>query len=312
VRIERFVAANAARWDAFVRGSKNGTFQFERRYMDYHADRYRDHSLMVFSERDRLVALLPAHEVEHAYISHGGLSFGGFVTDESMTTPMMLSIFEAIRHHLATCGFNSWRYKTVPGIYHRYPADEDRYALFRCGAELYRVDTLSTIAMHARPPLQERRRRRIRAARRLGLQTARAAVFGQFWALLEGNLASRRALRPVHSLDEIERLHSHFPDAIKLHVCTEDQAVVAGIVIYDTPTVAHAQYSAASPRGMQIGALDALIEDLIENEYKVKPYFDLGSSTECESRVLNQGLIEYKEGFGARTVAHEFFEVPLP
>ena len=31
-------------WDAFVDVSKNGTFMLIRDYMDYHADRFIDHS----------------------------------------------------------------------------------------------------------------------------------------------------------------------------------------------------------------------------------------------------------------------------
>ena len=34
-------------WDSFVRLSKNGTFLFERGFMDYHSDRFDDCSLMI-------------------------------------------------------------------------------------------------------------------------------------------------------------------------------------------------------------------------------------------------------------------------
>ena len=35
-------------WNAFVALSKNGTFLFDRSYMDYHSDRFKDHSLMFY------------------------------------------------------------------------------------------------------------------------------------------------------------------------------------------------------------------------------------------------------------------------
>ena len=36
----------ANEWNDFVRASKNGTFLFCRGFMDYHADRYKDASLV--------------------------------------------------------------------------------------------------------------------------------------------------------------------------------------------------------------------------------------------------------------------------
>ena len=48
-------------WDEFVGGSKNGTFLFFRDYMDYHRDRFEDHSLLIWEDNGRLIALLPAN-----------------------------------------------------------------------------------------------------------------------------------------------------------------------------------------------------------------------------------------------------------
>ena len=41
--------------------SKNGTFLFLRAYMDYHSDRFHDHSLMFHNEKGKLIAVLPAN-----------------------------------------------------------------------------------------------------------------------------------------------------------------------------------------------------------------------------------------------------------
>ena len=46
--IVRYTAEKADEWNAFVAESKNGTFLFNRGYMDYHADRFVDHSLMFY------------------------------------------------------------------------------------------------------------------------------------------------------------------------------------------------------------------------------------------------------------------------
>ena len=90
VRVERYSTTDRDEWNRFVRDSKNGTFLLTRDYMDYHAERFFDYSLLVRDEDDRLAAILPAHSVAERLISHGGLTYGGFVMDARMTTSRML------------------------------------------------------------------------------------------------------------------------------------------------------------------------------------------------------------------------------
>ncbi len=47
--VERYTASRKREWDAFVSAAKNATFLFSRDYMDYHSDRFADHSLMIFN-----------------------------------------------------------------------------------------------------------------------------------------------------------------------------------------------------------------------------------------------------------------------
>ena len=55
-------------WDSFVRRSKNGTFLLQRGFMDYHADRFFDCSVMVYE------GISPADGyTEEAPDSRGGL-----------------------------------------------------------------------------------------------------------------------------------------------------------------------------------------------------------------------------------------------
>ena len=44
-------------WNAFVASAKNSLFMHDRNFMDYHADRFLDNSLMFFDD-DELLALL--------------------------------------------------------------------------------------------------------------------------------------------------------------------------------------------------------------------------------------------------------------
>jgi len=202
-------------------------------------------------------------------------------------------------------------YKTVPAIYHAIPAEEDRYALFLSHADLHRRDVLSVVAMQSRIGLQTRRRRGAAKATAKGVVTAASDDWSGFWAILTGHLEERFGVRPVHTLDEIDRLRRSFPQNIKLYTASLAGELVAGTVIYESARVAHVQYIAASSAGREAGALDHLFMRLLNDVYAAKPFFDFGISTEREGRMLNQGLIEQKEGFGARAVMHDFYRLQI-
>ncbi len=57
--IKRYSPADSQAWDRYVAKARNATFLFYRNYMDYHADRFTDHSLM-FYVGNHLHSILPA------------------------------------------------------------------------------------------------------------------------------------------------------------------------------------------------------------------------------------------------------------
>ncbi len=308
--ITRFEPALQPVWDRFVDQSRNGTFLFRRDYMDYHRDRFRDHSLVI-EDRGTIVALLPANEADGVLFSHQGLTYGGFIVSPRMVAESMLEAFSAVLNYLAGRNFLRFDYKTIPHIYHERPAEEDRYALFRVGATLVGRDILSVIAGRRRGPVQQRRRRALAKARQRNLAVSETEDWAEFWPVLTQRLRERYATTPVHSLAEIQRLNQRFPENIRLFTCRSASVLCGGAVVYETPRVAHVQYVAASDDGLETGALDALFEHLIESIYAQKPYFDFGRSTEGDSRQLNVGLVAFTEGFGATTVVHDSYSIAI-
>ena len=76
IEIHRYTAAYHRDWNDFVSESSNGTFLFLREYMEYHADRFTDYSLLVY-DGNKLLALLPANRSGDVLYSHAGLTYGG-------------------------------------------------------------------------------------------------------------------------------------------------------------------------------------------------------------------------------------------
>jgi hypothetical protein len=308
IEVVRYSPAHKEVWDRFVASAKNSVFLFARDYMDYHSDRFVDHSLL-FEQDGRLVGVLPASQHEAVLVSHGGLTFGGILTDAEMSASLMLEVFVELLRYLQQAGIDRLLYKAVPPTYHEVPAEEDRYALFRCGARLYRRDVTFTIPLARRLPFQQRRRRGVKKAQAAGLRLRTDGDLSDFWPVLEENLRHRHNLRPVHTLDEIQLLRNRFPNNIKLFAAYEGGDLQAGVVVYENRRIAHAQYMAASERGRRVGALDFVFDYLISDHYRDLDYFDFGVSTEDQGRALNVGLAEQKEGFGARAVVHDFYEL---
>jgi hypothetical protein len=310
IEVTRYNVAEQPEWDALVGAARSGHFLFRRGYMDYHADRFVDHSLVIRVD-GRLAAVLPASAHGAALRSHGGLTFGGLVCAPRTGTGLVLAILEAVCTHLGSAGFTSLLYKPVPHFYHRAPAEEDLYALFRCGARLVRRDVSSTIRTGARLSPSKGRKSAVKVAERAGVVVERSHDFRAFMTFEDEQLQARHGVRAVHDGDEMALLASRFPDNIALWTARLEDELVAGALVYESVEVAHTQYLAASDRGRQVSALDLLLTHLIVEAYAHVTWFDFGISTEDEGRALNGGLIANKESYGARATVYDSYEIAL-
>lgn len=301
----------AAAWNGLVRSARNGHFLFDRRFLEYHGDRFEDASLLFFG-KGRLFGVLPANRSGDTVYSHQGLTFGGVVAADRLNASRMLAVFDALQQHLRQLGVRSLVYKPVPHIYHRRPAEEDLYALFRHGAELIRRD-ISTTIDYASPGLTAHARRKgYGKAERAGLTYGESDRWAEYWELLTSVLAARHGIRPVHSLAEIRLLRERFPAAIRLFAAVSPTGtLLAGAVVFETATMAHVQYGSVSSEGRAVCALDGLYRFLIDSYRTSKRWFDFGISSEGEGRVLNEGLVTQKEEFGGSGTTYDTYRIPI-
>ncbi len=307
----RYTHDKAQQWDAFVRQSRQGTFLFERGYMDYHHDRFADHSLMVF-RKQRLFALLPANEADGVLWSHQGLTYGGLLTSREATVADVCNAFRAINAYLRQAGFAKVVYKAMPWIYHRLPAEEDLYALTNvCGARLTVRHISSTLVSPGRLRFNESRRAGVRKAMRGGIVCRESDDMEAFWDILNHNLLRKYGVHPVHTLPEMQLLKTRFPQLIRLFMAYRGNQPLGGTLIFETPQVVHTQYISASPEGKANGALDALFQYLLNEVYPNVPFFDFGKSSNGDGHELNESLVFQKEGFGGRGVCYDWYEYPL-
>ena len=308
--IKEYTLDLANDWNSFVEKSKNGTFLFNRNYMDYHSDRFKENSLLVY-RKGKLYTVLPANRVDDVLYSHQGLTYGGFIMSSKVTALEMTEVFNYVNKYLSQDGIKKVVYKPIPFIYHQMPAQEDLYALFKSNARIIGRNISSTIYQNNKIRFIESRKSGIRKSLKNNIVVKESDDYASFWKILNDNLLNKYETAPVHSLEEIKLLNSRFPQNIRLYLAYNNNVPIGGTIIYITAQVLHTQYISANNEGKELGALDLIFDQLINKEYKNIPIFDFGQSTEQMGKVLNESLIFQKEGFGGRGVVYDIYEYSL-
>lgn len=274
--------------------------------MDYHSDRFLDHSLMVYKD-DTLIAVMPANSDNGAVISHQGLTYGGMIVHPKLKLEGQLESFKAILEFLEKGGKSLLKVKLLPSIY--YEDDTLQYMLMTMGATCYRTDMLSVVQPEAKKYSKDRKAGYKRGIKH-GLVVKETDDFEAFWnQILIPNLNQKHDVKPVHSLEEITLLKSRFKEQIRQFNVYHNENLVAGTTIFETEQVAHSQYISGNEDKNTLGSLDFLHIRLLDEVFSEKKYFDFGISNENQGRNINGGLLYWKEGFGAHGVLHQFFEV---
>lgn len=311
--IIRYTPNKVAEWNQFVAQSKNGTFLFDRGYMDYHSDRFQDYSLMFYRD-EKLYALLPANVDENGvWWSHRGLTYGGLVMDRHCRAAEIRDIFPLLNDVLRKQGIRQAIYKHIPWIYCSLPSEEDLFALSNvCRATIRSRDIASVVFLRQSLPMSTLRKRGVRKALKEGLTVEESNDYAAYWRLLEETLLLRHHATPVHSLMEMQLLQSRFPRHIRLFVVKRGPDMIGGTVLYVSGKTVKTQYIATNEVGRQSGALDFLFQQLLKRfTEESMDYFDFGTSNLVGNDDLNDTLIFQKEGFGGRAVCYDTYEWTL-
>ena len=299
-----------ALWDEFVTNARNAHFFFKRDYMEYHVDRFNDHSLMIY-EGDNLIALFPANLKGNILYSHQGLTFGGFIVGDDIKILRMYNVFKYLLEFLRSQGVQELIYKAMPHIYHLRPSEDDLWSLVKLGGEIVKRDISSVIRLSDVIKFTKGRRGCIKKAKQEGIVVRESDDLESFFLMMEILLDEKYDAAPVHKLAEMQVLQSRFPDNIKLFAAYINETMLAGILIYETKTVAKTQYISSVELGRQLGAVDLIIDHLINHYQDSKLFFDFGTSTESSELGFNESLMAQKESFGARSVAVDVYKLKL-
>ncbi len=301
-------------WDEFVKRSRNGTFLFERGYMDYHSDRFADCSWLAF-KNGKLRAMLPANLTPDGVLhSHQGLTYGGWILPmEHVDGAELLEIFRLGTLLWNDEGIVELDYKPVPHIYAHKGAEEDIYALYRLGAIMSGCCLSVAVNLREGYRLSEMQRRHLKKTVGLNWHISEEEHGQDFMEMLQDCLSDRHSAAPVHTLSELELLRERFPGNIRIFTLRLDGDMLpdAGVCVYDTGRVAHMQYIATTRRGRELNLLTPLFVRLMDDIFAGREWFDFGTSNEEGGRILNPGLLRQKFSYGGGGVIYPRYSLRL-
>ena len=185
--VRKYNGKDALAWNSFITEAKNATFLFQRDFLEYHADRFRDYSLLIF-ETGNLIAVLPANIEGDTLFSHQGLTYGGLIYGEKVKLAAVVQIFKAVLTFLHANSVKKLHLKLVPSIYHKSPAEELSYALFLAKANLVRRDSLAVIVTENPLKLSKDRKDGVKRGMKNGLRIVEEPAFELFWSKVLGTL----------------------------------------------------------------------------------------------------------------------------
>ncbi len=300
-------------WDLIVAQADNGYFMFSRNYMDYHAERFTDASYFIY-DGEKIIGVFPANREGGNWYSHQRLTFGGILLDPKYNRfKYYCEIYPLLFEKLKQLGIVQAVIKLIPHIYHQNPCEAEFYILNQHGIQQNYVELATTLDLARVIKASKGKLYSQKQAIKNKITIVESGDYEVFWQILNQNLSDKYDVKAVHSLAEIILLHSRFPKNIRLFLAVHPEAgICGGTVFYQSETVIHVQYIAANSLGQEIGALALLFLTLIE-DYRAQGfrYFDFGISTNQQGSVLNQTLVDFKEGFSGRSVIYHTIEIGL-
>jgi hypothetical protein len=313
-------------WRAFVAASDNGTLFHDPDFLAYHpAGRFEEHHLL-FYDRGELVAVLPAAIVPGAdgarrLASPYGASIGGFVLPEHQSAELTISLCHRLQQYARDLGIAGVDLRIGPSYYNRSSGDSLGFALAAAGFALARRWICPAVRLPqareevARLIPSSRRRTSVRSALAKGLNVSAAGIerLPEFYSVLEANRAKHGA-RPTHTEAELRWLLERLPDRVKMFVCTLDDVVVGGTVMFDlNDRVSYSFYPCHDERFDDHRPPSVVLYRMLE-EYTRRRfhYVDLGPTGDviagggpCR---LNEGNLYFKQQMGGVVFCRDAWE----
>lgn len=297
MQIKRYNPDYKKTWDEFVKTNTNFFF-FQRDFLEYHKDKFVDHSL-IFLDDNELIAVLPATESGKSLVSHGGLTYGFFICNEQRYSSFK-NIWSALQKYCKQNNILDLVYKKPPFFFSQKMNDNDVYELQRINGAVAKVD-LSSYIDFSDYNYSKGRKSSVKKGYAQGLSfESDSSKFEGFYDLLTEVLFERYKINPVHTLSDLKFLKSKFPENLTLDLVIKDKKIQAGSLLFIFGSVVHTQYLCVAESGKVLCAMDYLLDNIIKKYKSHMRGLSFGISTEKNGKSVNEGLLLQKESYGAK------------
>ncbi len=317
--VSRFKESDTEWWDDYVWQADNGNIFHTRRFLSYHPpSRFVDHSL-IFKRKNSVRAILPAVEMkmdkDRVLYSHRGASFGGFVYRD-LGIKEAFDLVEALKDYARQNGFSRVLITLPPLVYMRRYSNYVDFALLQKGFRYLKREITSVVQLpestqEILPMFKSEARTATRKSMKSGIEIRLSDDYDTYYQILKKNLKLRHNVTPTHSLDELKKLATLFPDRIHLWAAYLNDQMIAGVVNFVcTSRVVLAFYISDNKEFQQYRPVNNLFYHIFQ--WAVEQgfhFYDFGIFT--VNMDPNWGLGKFKENFGARGLFRDTFELLL-
>ena len=318
--ITKYTAKYLNQWNDFVLKSSNGTLFHNRNFLDYHLDReFIDISLLFF-DKENLVAIISASQIEKnktkIFSSHPGASYGGLVLSKKIKFKTVDKIINLLEKYCLNNGFTNITLINTPSLYFNKKTENLDYLLKWNGfkeSETY-ISHITDLTYHDDPNnfLGNRKKRYIKNLREKSKITCKEDnKIENFYSILFDNKKKYNST-PTHSLEEIRILMKRFPNEIKLFISSDEKKIIGGVLLFILNSkigLVFYNVIANDYRKTQTATLQ-LFEAIKFFKSAGLEYVDFGVSHTPEmknSLAPKFSLIEFKEQFGAEGVIRKVY-----
>jgi len=301
-------------WDEFVSKSNNGTIFHTLKFLSYHPpERFRSQHFLI-KEKGNIISLFPAVIEDKTIISHKGASYGGFVLKKGLGVHEIYLAVSSLINYFKNEGIKKITLTQPPLIYYEEINQYLDFAMMRLGFKYLKREITAVIPLHIAEPLftfHPDARRSTKKAIREGVRVQISDDYATYYEILKKNLGMRHNVSPTHSLDELWKLKSLFPDEIILFGAYLKEKMIGGMVIFVTnPRVILAFYISHDSHYQSYRPVNLLFYEVIKwGRLKGFRYLDLGTFT--LNMEPNWGLGRFKENFNARGFLRDTYVIDL-
>jgi len=303
-------------WDEFVGESPGGTIFHTLRFLSYHGQGRFDFVNLAIRDGGRLVCVIPGAALKtesgKVYRSPAGASFGGFVFADDCDLEIMRDAVNLFGDRMRDMGFDSAEIGLLPICYSRSEHQGLHFVLTSAGYTLTLREATAVVPLEEfnDDELHPVLARNLRKAAKEGLSVRKGGDPAEFHRVLSVNL-SAKGVEPTHTLEEVHRLLTLFPDKLLLlEAMLGDQVVGGSFLVVCNDRVGLSFYICDDPAERKRRVTETVLyRSLMEIKKIGCKYLDLG--TVSRQGRPDWGLVRFKSKFGARTYVREHYSLSL-